>query len=182
MVLITFSKGCMEKDAGLEYGCVQAVIIPKSHTTLTEIIPLKCAERPTDNVQQSKGKSPTPIINSWWVRGNSALLPPSSISSLIINIIFLGTNFITMCMKKKKYTKPIPKEIANYMASFLTNSTLQDLKRERERRYTYQYCLSHECPIQVSIGPLFFLCLLLFLSVLLLLIIAFLQAHYKLRI
>ena len=45
---------------------------------------LKCAERPTDNVQQSKGKSPTPIINSWWVRGNSALLPPSSISSLII--------------------------------------------------------------------------------------------------
>lgn len=77
----------MEKDAGLEYGCVQAVIIPKSHTTLTEIIPLKCAERPTDNVQQSKGKSPTPIINSWWVRGNSALLPPSSISSLIIYII-----------------------------------------------------------------------------------------------
>ncbi|MES5168039.1 hypothetical protein ABVC73_05850 [Prevotella melaninogenica] len=44
----------MEKDAGLEYGCVQAVIIPKSHTTLTEIIPLKCAERPTDNVQQAK--------------------------------------------------------------------------------------------------------------------------------
>lgn len=80
----------MEKDAGLEYGCVQAVIIPKSHTTLTEIIPLKCAERPTDNIQQSKGKSPTPIINSWWVRGNSALLPPSSISSLIINIISLG--------------------------------------------------------------------------------------------
>nr|DAU91254.1 MAG TPA: hypothetical protein [Bacteriophage sp.] len=48
---------------------------------------MKCAERPTDNVQQSKGKSPTPIINSWWVRGNSALLPPSSISSLIIYII-----------------------------------------------------------------------------------------------
>ena len=92
----------MEKDAGLEYGCVQAVIIPKSHTTLTEIIPLKCAERPTDNVQQSKGKSPTPIINSWWVRGNSALLPPSSISSLIINIIFLGTNFITILYEKEK--------------------------------------------------------------------------------
>ena len=62
----------------------------ESHTTLTEIIPLKRAERPTDNVQQSKGKSPTPIINSWWVRGNSALLPPSSISSLIINIISFG--------------------------------------------------------------------------------------------
>lgn len=78
----------MEKDAGLEYGCVQAVIIPKSHTTLTEIIPLKCAERPTDNIQQSKGLSPTPIIFSWWVRGNSALLPPSSISSLFIYFIF----------------------------------------------------------------------------------------------
>jgi len=84
----------MEKDAGLEYGCVQAVIIPKSHTTLTEIIPLKCAERPTDNVQQSKGKSPTPIINSWWVRGNSALLPPSSISSLIIYIIVWAIFFM----------------------------------------------------------------------------------------
>ena len=84
----------MEKDAGLEYGCVQAVIIPKSHTTLTEIIPLKCAERPTDNVQQSKGKSPTPIINSWWVRGNSALLPPSSISSLIIYIIVWAQFFM----------------------------------------------------------------------------------------
>lgn len=83
----------MEKDAGLEYGCVQAVIIPKSHTTLTEIIPLKCAERPTDNVQQSKGKSPTPIINSWWVRGNSALLPASSISSLIIYYYSLGAIF-----------------------------------------------------------------------------------------
>lgn len=93
MVLVTFSKGCMEKDAGLEYGCVQAVIIPKSHTTLTEIIPLKCAERPTDNVQQSKGKSPTPIVNSWWVRGNSALLPPSSISSLIIYYYSLGAIF-----------------------------------------------------------------------------------------
>lgn len=84
----------MEKDAGLEYGCVQAVIIPKSHMTLTEIIPLKCAERPTDNVQQSKGKSPTPIINSWWVRGNSALLPPSSISSLIIYIIVWAIFFM----------------------------------------------------------------------------------------
>ena len=84
----------MEKDAGLEYGCVQAVIIPKSHTTLTEIIPLKCAERPTDNVQQSKGKSPAPIINSWWVRGNSALLPPSSISSLIIYIIVWAIFFM----------------------------------------------------------------------------------------
>ena len=84
----------MDKDAGLEYGCVQAVIIPKSHTTLTEIIPLKCAERPTDNVQQSKGKSPTPIINSWWVRGNSALLPPSSISSLIIYIIVWAIFFM----------------------------------------------------------------------------------------
>lgn len=84
----------MEKDAGLEYGCVQAVIIPKSHTTLTEIIPLKCAERPTDNVQQSKGKSPTPIFNSWWVRGNSALLPPSSISSLIIYIIVWAQFFM----------------------------------------------------------------------------------------
>ena len=84
----------MEKDAGLEYGCVQAVIIPKSHTTLTEIIPLKCAERPTDNVQQRKGKSPTPIVNSWWVRGNSALLPPSSISSLIIYIIVWAQFFM----------------------------------------------------------------------------------------
>lgn len=84
----------MEKDAGLEYGCVQAVIIPKSHTTLTEIIPLKCAERPTDNVQQSKGKSLAPIINSWWVRGNSALLPPSSISSLIIYIIVWAIFFM----------------------------------------------------------------------------------------
>lgn len=84
----------MEKDAGLEYGCVQAVIIPKSHTTLTEIIPLKCAERPTDNVQQSKSKSPTPIFNSWWVRGNSALLPPSSISSLIIYIIVWAQFFM----------------------------------------------------------------------------------------
>ena len=84
----------MEKDAGLEYGCVQAVIIPKSHTTLTEIIPLKCAERPTDNVQQSKGKSLAPIINSWWARGNSALLPPSSISSLIIYIIVWAIFFM----------------------------------------------------------------------------------------
>lgn len=105
----------MEKDAGLEYGCVQAVIIPKSHTILTEIIPLKCAERPTDNVQQSKGKSPTPIINSWWVRGNSALLPPSSISSLIINIIvwahFFMIRFLNL-FKSKKQEKPSEKHQA----------------------------------------------------------------------
>lgn len=102
----------MEKDAGLEYGCVQAVIIPKSHTTLTEIIPLKCAERPTDNVQQSKGKSPTPIINSWWVRGNSALLPPSSISSLIIYYYvwaqFFMKRFLNL-FKSKKQGKPSEK-------------------------------------------------------------------------
>lgn len=101
----------MEKDAGLEYGCVQAVIIPKSHTTLTEIIPLRCAERPTDNVQQSKGKSPTPIINSWWVRGNSALLPPSSISSLIIYYYvwaqFFMKRFINFFKSKKQEKTPI---------------------------------------------------------------------------
>ena len=173
----------MEKDAGLEYGCVQAVIIPKSHTTLTEIIPLKCAERPTDNVQQSKGKSPTPIINSWWVRGNSALLPPSSISSLIIYIIVWAQFSLNdFCMRKKSIINPLPKEIANYMAGSINDSILQDLKREREHRYTYQYCLSHECSRQVSINLLSFSCLLLFLAVLLLLIIAFLQVHYTLCI
>ena len=124
---------------------------------------------------QSKGKSPTPIVNSWWVRGNSALLPPSSISSLIVYYYSLGAIFYeTICMRKKSIIKPIPKEIANYMASSLTISILQDSKREREHRCTYQYCLSHECLRQFSISLLFFLCLLLFLMVLLLLIIAFL--------
>lgn len=85
----------------------------ESHTTLTEIIPLKCAERPTDNVQQSKGKSLTPIINSWWVRGNSALLPPSSISSLIIYYYvwaqFFMKRFINFFKSKKQEKTPSEK-------------------------------------------------------------------------
>ena len=182
MVLFAFSKGCIEKDAGLEYGCVQAVIIPKSHTTLTEIISLKCAERPTDNVQQSKGKSPTPIINSWWVRGNSALLPPSSISSLIFIIIVWAQFFETISMRKKSIINSLPKEACNYMVGSINDSILQDSTRKRERCCICQYCLSHECPRRVSINRLSFSCLLLFFGVLLLLIIAFLQVHYILCI
>ena len=57
-------------------------------------------------------------------------------------------------MKKKSIINPLPKEVCNYMAGSITDSILQDLKRERERRCIYQYCLCHECSRQVSTSAL----------------------------